>query len=66
MAVAMESKPAFVSGKPRLLFEGVYETTFLPLANYDVTEDGQRFIMIKSDQELAPTQVNFVFSCFES
>jgi hypothetical protein len=37
--------PAFSARAPRLLFEGEYKTS-LP-ANFDVSPDGRRFIMIK-------------------
>ena len=34
--------------------------------NYDVTPDGQRFVMVKpSEQELAATQINVVLNWFE-
>ena len=34
--------------------------------NYDVTPDGQRFVMVKPrEQELAATQINVVLNWFE-
>src|SRR5262249_11970123 len=67
MAVAIETKPAFAAAKPRLLFEGHYETGLYPfLANYDVSPDGQRFLMIKaSEQESAARHINVVQNWFE-
>jgi hypothetical protein len=64
MATAVETNPVFAAGKPKLLFEGHYETgigAFEP--DYDVSPDGQRFLMIKaSEQESAPTQLNVVLN----
>jgi serine/threonine-protein kinase len=67
MAAAIVTQPAFAPAKPRLLFEGHYETGLYPfLANYDVSPDGQRFLMIKaSDQGSTPTQFNVVFNWSE-
>ena len=65
MAAAVETTPAFAAAKPRLLFEGHYETGlgFAAVANYDVSPDGQRFLMIKaSEQESAATQLNVVLN----
>jgi hypothetical protein len=67
MAAAIETKPAFAAARPRLLFEGHYETGPYPfLANYDVSPDGHRLLMIKaSEQESALTQFNIVLNWFE-
>ena len=67
MAAAVETKPTFAAAKPNLLFEGHYETGLYPsLANYDVSPDGQRFLMIKSsEQETAATQINVVLNWLE-
>jgi hypothetical protein len=51
MAVDVATQPAFNANKPHVLFEGRYDN--LPWeANYDVSPDGQRFLMI---QEVEPT-----------
>jgi Tol biopolymer transport system component len=67
MTVDISSKPGFAVGKPRMLFEGKYEGAPVPVANYDVSPDGQRFLMLKpSEQEqAAPTQINVVLNWFE-
>jgi serine/threonine-protein kinase len=67
MAVAVETKPTFAAAKPKLLFERHYEASPQSfLANYDVSPDGQRFLMIKaSEQEQAATQINVVQNGFE-
>ena len=67
MAVEIATQPGLAVGKPRLLFEGQYMPTQGTSPNYDVSTDGQRFLMLKStDQErAAPTQINVVLNWFE-
>jgi serine/threonine-protein kinase len=67
MAAAVETKPTFAAAKPKLLFEGHYEAGIFAFEpNYDVSPDGQRFLMIKgSEQESAPTQLNVVLNWSE-
>jgi len=66
MAAAIETKPVFAAGKPKLLFEGLYERGILSFSfepNYDVSPDGQQFLMIKgSEQESVATQLNVVLN----
>jgi len=66
MAAAIETKPVFAAGKPKLLFEGHYERGILSFSfepNYDVSPDGQQFLMIKaSEQESVATQLNVVLN----
>jgi Tol biopolymer transport system component len=69
MAAAVETKPTFAAAKPTLLFEGHYETiisTYTMVPNYDVSPDGQRFLVIKStDRESEWTQLNVVLNWSE-
>jgi Tol biopolymer transport system component len=68
MAVEITTQPSFSAGKPKVLFAGQYQPSPNPVpnANYDVTPDGQRFIMLKpGGQEQAPTQINVVLNWFE-
>jgi Tol biopolymer transport system component len=67
MAVDIATQPSFLVGKPRLLFEGPYLPSPLAPPNYDVSPDGQRFLMVKpAEQEQAPpTQINVVLNWFE-
>ena len=60
MEVDISTTPTPVIGKPRKLFEGTYKrsTAFWP--NYDVTPDGQRFLMIKGSPQKPATRVNLV------
>jgi Tol biopolymer transport system component len=67
MAVDIGTQASFVAGKPRMLFEGLYVPPPVPIQNYDVSPDGQRFLMLKSigSTEAAPTQINVVLNWFE-
>ena len=51
LAVDITTQPAFSPGTPEVLFEGQYQfETGMGPANYDVTPDGQRFVMVKAEQ----------------
>ncbi len=67
MAADVSTEPAFVAGKPHMLFEGPYMPTPITSPNYDVSPDGQRFLMLKAVEqaEAAPTQINVVLNWFE-
>lgn len=68
MAVPVTLEPTFSPGKPIVLFEGDYIASEFPLtsAGYDVSRDGQRFLMVKEvEQPLSTTQINVVLNWFE-
>jgi len=67
MAVEIATQPGFAAGTPRMLFEGRYDPPPFPIANYDVSADGQRFLMLKPTEQAqaAPTQINVVLNWFE-
>jgi eukaryotic-like serine/threonine-protein kinase len=66
MAVELNTEPTFSAGKPKMLFEGPYVPTPRSFPDYDVSPDGQRFLMLKaSEQAQAQTQINVVLNWFE-
>jgi serine/threonine-protein kinase len=67
MAVDIATQPSFAAGKPRMLFEGHYLPTPATFPNYDVSPDGQHFLMLKPNEQAqaAPTQINVVLNWFE-
>ena len=66
MAADITMQPGFAAGKPRLLFEGPYVPAPTAAPNYDVSPDGQRFLMLKaSQQQQAVTQIHVVLNWFE-
>ena len=60
MAVAVETVSAFSPGPPRLLFAGRYLG-----GHYDISPDGEQFLMIREPETEAVTQLDVVFNWFE-
>ena len=69
MAVEVRLQPSLAPGKPRVLWTGPYarglSSQCSPAgatnSNYDVTPDGQRFLMIQEEEDgLIATQINVV------
>jgi Tol biopolymer transport system component len=56
MAVPITTTPTFSAGTPRMLFEGPFRTDG-PFRGYDVTPDGQRFLMVQEIAQ-APAHVS--------
>ena len=66
MVVPLRTKPTFEVQTPRLLFEGSYRYERLGLvSNYDISPDGQRFLMIQQKETTSQTQINVVLNWFE-
>jgi serine/threonine-protein kinase len=67
MSAPIAGGPNFSAGRPTILFEGQYEPSLVGYANYDVSPDGQRFLMLKAGAaaETEPTQINVVLNWFE-
>jgi serine/threonine-protein kinase len=64
MVVTVETVPEFSVSQPEELFAGRYETS-KDVANYDITPDGKRFIMIKPEEGTEPTKVSWVLNWSE-
>jgi len=65
MAVNVTTQPTFSAGKPTMLFEGCLLST-QRLPNYDVSADGQRFLMLKANEQAqGRAQINAVLNWFE-
>jgi serine/threonine-protein kinase len=68
MSVEVTTQPTFSAGKPKVLFEGRYFAVQPPLAGtaYDVSLDGQRFLMVKeTEATTSNTQINVVQNWFQ-
>ena len=69
MAADISTQAGFTAGKPRQLFESRYRMNAVGQAdaNYDVSSDGQRFLMLKpvEQEHAAPTQINVVLNWTE-
>jgi len=66
IAVPVGLQPTFSAGKPVTLFEADYAASEFPLTSpgYDVSSDGQRFLVAK-DVAPPPTQINVVVNWIE-
>lgn len=66
MSVEITSTPSFKAGTPALLFTGKYATRpGVSETNYEISPDGQRFLMIKpTDQPDTAPQINVVLNWF--
>jgi Tol biopolymer transport system component len=65
LVVDIDTARGFRPGTPRLLFEGPYTNTF-PLRGYDITPDGQRFIMPTTGNPEPPfTQTHVILNWTE-
>jgi serine/threonine-protein kinase len=60
MAVSVTTSPTFNADTPRVLFEGRFERPVTNFQNFDVTADGQRFLMFKGTQAAAAAQITVV------
>jgi eukaryotic-like serine/threonine-protein kinase len=67
MAVEVATKQSFVADRPELLFTADFVESPWWMANYDVSRDGRRFLMVQpSPQENAtPAQITVVLNWFD-
>ena len=65
MVVAINTQVTFSPTTPRVLFEDPYEPGQGFRPNYDVTPDGQRFVMVRAAQGSDQAQINVVLNWFE-
>ncbi len=66
MVVSFETEPEFSARSPSLLFETATLVGWgYGSPNFDITADGQRFVMIKPTPQPPPKQINVVLNWFE-
>ncbi len=64
MSVDIATTPVFTAGRPKLLFEQRYVNN-IGRANYDVSPDNERFLMVEAvGQQLPSTRLNVVLEWF--
>jgi len=63
MSVEINTQSGFSAGTPKPLFEGHYQTLTASTPNYDISADGQRFLMLQAAEQSA--QINVVLNWFE-
>jgi Tol biopolymer transport system component len=62
MAVDVQTGASFHAGTPHVLFEGDYGHVVWNQANYDVSPDGQRFLMVKDETQSSPDELHLVLN----
>ena len=67
MAVAVGTKPTFDVSKPEILFEEPFDgaTGWFGYPMYDVTPDGQRFLVLQREEQSAPARIHIVLDWAE-
>ena len=67
MAVDIYTQPSFAAAKPRQLFQGNYVLNYFAGPFYDVSRDGERFLMLQPVEQgqAEPSQINVVLNWFE-
>ena len=73
MAVSVTTSPQFKAGAPRLLWEGQYSSGSgsscgmpgVASASYDVTPDGQRFLMVRDEDTAVASKIVVVLNWAE-
>jgi hypothetical protein len=69
MAVDIATQPSFSVARPKMLFQGPYLRTPFTLPYYDVSLDGQHFLMLKPTEQTSSsplTQIVVVQNCSEN
>jgi Tol biopolymer transport system component len=64
MAVEVRTEPTFSAGKPVMLFDGPYQADGTGHPNYDVSPDGQRFLMSRHEGR-ALNQIHVILNLME-
>jgi len=64
--VAVQTEPEVRIGKPEVLFEARFARALPNLANYDVSPDGQRFVIVRDvEGDPGPSRLIVVLNWFE-
>jgi serine/threonine-protein kinase len=65
MSVSITSEEPFRVAKPRPLFEAHYDDGGSAYPGYDITPDGNKFVMIRSEHEHVATQIHVTLNWFD-
>jgi hypothetical protein len=73
MVVSVTTSPTFRASAPSVLWEGAYSRGLgsscgmpgVTSSNYDVTVDGQRFLMVRDDDDVTSTRIVVVLNWIE-
>jgi hypothetical protein len=65
MAVSITTQPSFTADKPRMIFQGPYLPTPRSGPNYEISPDGQRFLMLSPTDQAESDHMVVVQNWFE-
>ena len=67
MVASVQTEPTFSASRPRVLFEGSYVAHSNPpgYQYYDISPDGERFLMMKEETVQEGDQINVILNWFE-
>jgi len=66
MVAEIKTQPAFTAARPRQLFEGGYEGPVSSRANFDISPDGRRFLMLQAaGRREASAEIKIVTNWFD-
>lgn len=66
MAVDVTTEPSFDAGAPRVVFRGEYwNAAFGDVLDYDVSSDGEHFLMVQEEETSEPVRIHVVLNWFE-
>jgi len=66
MVSDIKTAPPFTAVRPRALFEGAYEGPLDSRANFDISPDGKRFLMLQAiDHAQSPAEIKIVSNWFD-
>ena len=65
MVVPIEIEPTFRAGRAQALFDAGRFPSGEGFSNYDVSLDGQRFLMIESERDSGPARLHLVLNWVE-
>jgi eukaryotic-like serine/threonine-protein kinase len=60
MVAEIKTRPAFAAAKPRVLFTGGYEGPISSRANFDISPDGRRFLMLQAGRRESTAEIKIV------
>ena len=66
MVVSYTASPGFSSGPPKALFTLKMSRMGWPQANYDVSRDGKRFLVVQGQEDQLPTELQLITNWFET
>jgi serine/threonine-protein kinase len=65
MGVTITSEEPLQASRPQPLFEASYDDAGVAIRGYDITPDGQSFIVVRSERVSVATQVHVILNWFE-